>query len=126
MTSLNSNYASAIRGFRHAKPDNQVYQAASGGQFNQLSEDGELAAYALFWIDGSVQTPGAAPAGRQFLWGNLDDDNTTGWGIYLDEGAGGQLALSAALYAASGLRESTVLLSMLRGRPVNGTSKRYK
>jgi hypothetical protein len=65
----------------------------------------------LFWIGGGVQVPGSAFGTRQCLWGNIDFDAGTGWGIFLTPSAS-QIALTAALYAAGGPLSSGLTLSV--------------
>jgi hypothetical protein len=111
MSALNQNYVTSIKGFAGGKGTPQCYQAASAGAFNQLSGSGTLAAYVLFWIAGGIQQIGESFTARQFIWGNLDDNASSGWGIYLEPDGLGQVDLVAGLYGASGLRTSLASLS---------------
>ncbi len=111
MSSLNQNYVTGLAGFASDKGTPQAYQASAAGQFNQLSAGLSFAAYVLFWIDGGVQQVSALFETRQFLWGNLDDANTNGWGIYLEPDGSTQMVLTAGMYGAGGLRTSEVILS---------------
>lgn len=108
--STNMNYTTGLYGFFSDKGQSQGYQAASASPFNQLT-DGKFAAYALFWIDAAIQAAGAQVGSRQFIWGNFDEGNSTGWGIYLEDDGNGQLSLFGTVAAASGVRSAELVLS---------------
>ncbi len=106
MSSLNQNYVTGIAGFRTLEAVAQTFEPNAVYPFNDEKPCGSV----LFWIDSGVQLIGESFTTRQFLWGNLDEANTNGWGLML-EPVGGQLVLTARVYTALGPREASAALS---------------
>lgn len=77
MSGPNNNYVGSLTGFSNA----DFYEAASIAQFNAIAAT-DFHAFVLILINGQYQLPlQASDAVPQFLWGNEDNGNNTGWSI---------------------------------------------
>jgi hypothetical protein len=82
-------YSTFARGFSAAA----YYRGASAGAFNAVASDNTFAAFCTFSLNSGLQAPGGSPTG-EYLWGNSEDANFSGWSLEL-VASGGELLLQA-------------------------------
>lgn len=89
MGAINSNYVAGITGFTAFS----YFEAPNNiGSFNAA---GDFSAFVAFWLDPSFIALGVADPSEQFLIGNKDDANDTGWALRILPGGNGLPGSSA-------------------------------